>query len=90
LDVDLEEALQAPGLDVARPREQLLVVAQERLGMGHGRVLEDPHARVGQGGVVELLRGRARPGVRVRTNRRTRTPRRAACSMRRIMPRSVM
>src|SRR4051812_1812445 len=42
--VDLEEALQAPGLEIAGPREQLFAVSHERLRMEHGGVLEDAHA----------------------------------------------
>ena len=64
--VDLEEPLEAPRLEVARPGEQLLAVPDERLRVEHRRVLEDPHARVEQRAMVELLRRRARPVVRVR------------------------
>jgi hypothetical protein len=65
LKVDLEEALQAPRLEVARPGEQLLAVADERLRVQHRRVLEDADAGVEQLRVVELLRGGAGPVVRV-------------------------
>src|SRR5215204_2121554 len=66
LKVDLEEALQAPRLEVAGAREQLLTVAHERLGVEHRRVLEDANAGVQQLRVVEPLRRGAGPVVRVR------------------------
>ena len=64
--VDLEEALQAPRLEVARPREQLLAVAHERLRVEHRRVLEDrgrPRRAARRGGTAAR---RAGPVVRVR------------------------
>ena len=64
--VDLEEPLQAPGLEVAGSGEQLLAVAHERLRVQHRRVPEDAHAGVEQLRVVELLRRGAGPVVRVR------------------------
>ena len=66
LEVDLEEALQAPGLEVARPREQLLTVAHERLGVQHRRVVEDANPGLQERSVVELLRSSAGPVVRIR------------------------
>src|SRR6185503_2294218 len=62
LEVDLEEALQAPCVQVARSGEYLLAVADERLGVKHGRVLDDPHARVEETRVV-VPQGRLTPSV---------------------------
>ena len=88
--VDLEEALEAPGLEVAGAGEHILAVAHERLRVKHRRMLEDPHARVEQRLVVESLRGRARPVVRLpRHEQADLTPRRAAASIRRIIALSV-
>ncbi len=57
--VDLEEPLQAPRLEVAGAGQHLLAVADERLRVQHLRVSEDAHARVEQVAVVEALGGRA-------------------------------
>src|SRR6185312_3270230 len=65
-NVDLEEALEAPRLEIARPRQYLLPVAHERLGVEHRRVLEDANSSLEELGMVKLLRGRACPVVRVR------------------------
>ena len=90
LEVDLEEALEAPGLEVARSCEQLVAVAHEGLRVQHRRVLEDAHAGVQEPRVVELLRPRARPVVRVRRDEEADADAaRAARSIRRIIPRSV-
>ena len=63
--VDLEEALEAPGLEVARPGEDVLAVADERLRVQHLRVLEDLDARVQEPAVVEPLGEAAGPVVRI-------------------------
>ncbi len=64
--VDLEEALETPRFEVACADEDILAVAHERLRVKHRGMLEDPHARVEQRLVVESLRGRACPVVRLR------------------------
>ena len=64
--VDLEEALEAPRLEVAGAGQHLLAIADERLRVQHRRVAEDAHARVQQLGVVEALRGGARAVVGAR------------------------
>ena len=66
MHVDLEEALEAPRLEVAGAGEHLLAVADEGLRVQHRRVAEDAHARVQQLGVVEALRGGARAVVGAR------------------------
>ena len=63
--VELEEPLQAPGLEVAGAGEHVLAVAHECLGVHHRRVLEDPDAGVEQPAVVEPLRRATRPVVRI-------------------------
>jgi hypothetical protein len=64
-EVDLDEALQAPRLEIARPGQQLLAVPHERLRVEHRRVLE-ADAGGEQASVVELLRCRTGPVVRIR------------------------
>src|SRR4030095_11863934 len=66
LKVDLEEAPQTPGLEVARPGEQLFTVPDERLRVEHRRVLEDATAGVQQPRVMSMLRGGAGPVVGIR------------------------
>src|SRR4051812_40468579 len=66
--VDLEEPLQAPGLEVAGAREQLLPVPHECLRVQHRRMLQDADAGLEQARVMELLRGRTGPVVRVPGN----------------------
>ncbi len=66
LEIDLEEALEAPGLQIARSGEQLLAVADERLRVQHLRVLENADACVQERSMVEVLSARAGPVVRVR------------------------
>src|SRR6476659_1093857 len=43
-DVDLEEPLQAPRLQVAGADQHALAVGDERLRMQHLRIAQDPHA----------------------------------------------
>ena len=90
--VDLEEALEAPRLEVAGAREHLLAVADERLRVQHRRVARGcarPRPAVASwwnrcaAAHAQLLALR-----RARTAGRAR-PGRAARSMRRIIPLSV-
>ena len=66
MQVDLEEALEAPRVEVAGADEHVLAVAHERLGVQHRGVLDDAHAGVEQRLVMEPLGGRTRDVVRLR------------------------
>src|SRR3954465_13978524 len=64
--VDLEEALQTPRLEIARAGEQLLAVPHECLRVQHLRVLVDHDAAVEELRVVRLLRAGTGPVVGIR------------------------
>ena len=65
-EIDLEEPLQAPRLEVARADEHLLAVGDERLRVQHGRIPEDLNACIEEPLMVKLLGRTARPVVRAR------------------------
>ena len=92
LQVDLEEPLEAPRLEVAGARQDCFTVLDERLGVQHLRVGDDSEHRR-RAACRDATAGRQRAPSYwrrpVRTAGQRDTTREAAAAMRRIIPRPV-